>query len=125
MKYFVTNNLQCLCGEAAQNAGDVVKGHAHRHDHLTLCHQGSYDVYKHAYEKGPVISVTTVSANSEYPAVEVLAGVWHTLVARENNSRYICIHACHNEAGELTVKRTGWEKAETVGERLCIPNKEA
>lgn len=125
MRYFVTNNLECLCGESANKAGDIIKGHAHFHDHLTLAHQGEYDVYKHAYENGPVISVTTIKADSDTPAVEILAGVWHTLVARVDNSRYICIHACHNEEGQLTIKRTGWEKEQTAGDRLCIPNKEA
>jgi hypothetical protein len=125
MKYFVTQNLECLCAEEAQPEGFVIKGHAHYHDHLTLCHEGEYDVLVHAYEGGPVIQSTRISSNSQFPAVEIKAGIWHTLIARGTSNRYICIHACHNPMGELTVKRTGWERAETAGDRLCIPNKEA
>lgn len=124
MKYFVTNNVECLCSEGAQSKGHVTKGHAHYHDHLTVCHYGSYDIFKHAYENGPIIEHTIISANSQFPAVEILAGVWHTLVAREDGSRYMCIHSCYSPEGNLTIKRTGWETEETVGHRLCIPDKE-
>ncbi len=97
-------------------------GHAHYHDHLTLANQGAFRVNKLAFKNGPVVESTVIRADCEYPAVHIEAGIFHTLEALEDGSRYMCVHACHNEKGELTVTRTGWESPETVGARLCHPD---
>jgi hypothetical protein len=83
---------------------------------------GALRVNKHVEKGGPIYETTVIRANSAYPAVHIEAGVIHSIEALEEGSRYMCIHACHNEQGELTVLRTGWERAETVGERLCHPD---
>lgn len=124
MKYFITDNVECLCSEGAQSEGHVIEGHAHYHDHLTVCHSGSYLVQKLAYENGPVVEETIITANSQFPAVEVKASIFHRLTALEDGSRYMCIHACHSPEGVLTIKRSGWETPETAGARLCLPGKE-
>lgn len=122
MKYFVTDNLEVLTSGQAMSAGHVVPGHAHRHDHATFVHAGGFRCDELEFQGGPVVRSTTIWADSGSPFVEIKAGVFHTLTALVDGSRYACIHACHNDRGELTVKRTGWETAENVHERLCITN---
>jgi hypothetical protein len=122
MKYFVTPNLEVLTCEAPMRLGEVVQGHSHRHPHMTICNVGALRVNKHASKGGPVVESAIVRADSAYPAVHIEADVFHSLEALEEGTRYMCVHACHNEQGELTVLRTGWERPETVGVRLCHPD---
>ena len=122
MRYFVTPNLEILTCEEPMKAGEVVLGHDHYHSHLTVANQGAVRVNKLAFKNGPVVESAIIRADSAYPAIHIEAGVFHTLESLEDGSRYMCIHACHNEKGDLTVTRSGWERPETVGVRLCRPD---
>lgn len=92
------------------NAGEVVEGHAHNFDHVTLVRRGSFRI-EQLDETGNVVRAVDRDAIEGH--VLIKAGVIHRLTALEDNSVYWCIYAHRNPQGEVLENYDGWTPAYT------------
>ena len=96
--------------------GDIVQGHLHNYDHVTMVSHGSMLI---EVMSGPamdgvtqsVIKSTVKSAKEARNFVLILAGVAHRFTALEDGTVYQCVYAHRDEEGNAVDFYTGWEAA--------------
>lgn len=84
----------CLCGVAIfmmtfKNAGDEHEGHEHTFHHPSIVCRGS----------ATFLSNGLIHEFDEYnnPIVAIPAGVRHTIIAKEANTRILCVQGLHSK----------------------------
>lgn len=88
--------------------GQIVEGHYHVYDHVTLCRKGSIRV--EWMEKGALKSRILDSQHLE-AWINIPKDVRHTLVGLEDGSIYDCIYPHRDEYGEIVTHYTGRDEA--------------
>lgn len=95
---------------AFAQAGEVVAGHAHNHDHTTYCTRGAVRVEK----LGPadeVLQTVEIAAARNYNWALIKAGVRHRITALHDDSMCHCIYAHHTPQGDVVQEFDGWSPA--------------
>ena len=92
-------------GEKFAKAGDVILGHKHNFDHLTLCWGGRIRI--RAVVRGATVE-TTVEPG-DYRLIK--AGVEHEITALDDGARFLCIYAHREPQGDVVQEYTGWPPA--------------
>lgn len=87
--------------------GDVLAGHTHTFDHVTFVAKGAIGV---SVEIDGQTVQRRVKAGS---GVLIKADREHTIIALQDDTRFVCIYAHRDAQGEVQQKFTGFEKAYT------------
>lgn len=89
-----------------QKKGDVVDGHAHNFDHVTVVFEGSIHV-RATLPSGDIIERNFVKG-SEFL---VKAEVEHEITALEDNTLFKCYYAHRTPQGDIVQEYNGWTDA--------------
>lgn len=95
----------------APKAGDVVETHDHNFAHVTYVPRGGFRFEELDGRDGNVIRSIEKWAKNGRNWVTIKKGVWHRLVALEDNSIYHCIYSHRTPDGEVTEDYDGWAEA--------------
>jgi hypothetical protein len=96
-------------------AGQTLLGHQHHMDHTMFCLNGeieaglldvkTYDAAGMPLE-AEVVKTFVLTPEDEVPGLLILKGRWHTLRAKKDGTRYMCVYA-HRFPQALTMHEPG------------------
>ena len=94
-----------------EKAGDVIEGHAHNFDHVSMVVQGSVKISAKLPDGTGREVVKTASGAFQNRIVNIRAGVEHRITALEDGTEFLCIYSHRNAQGDPVQKGDGWEGA--------------
>lgn len=98
----------------AMNKGDVIHGHKHHFDHVSIALRGSFSI-KATLPSGKVVEKQLFSPSSDVGMDRahalIKAGIEHEITALEDNSVFWCVYAHRTPQGDVVQDFTGWQEA--------------
>lgn len=89
--------------------GEVVNGHAHEFDHVTVCLAGAIRVHYVIDGKRFITEIWAASKDKPRQFMcNIRAGIEHELEALEDNTQYGCFYPHRKANGEVVEEYTGW-----------------
>lgn len=94
-----------------ERKGDVIHGHAHNFDHVTMVVQGSVEIEALLPDGSTRKVIKRAAGPFQDRVVNIRAGVKHEITALEDGSEFLCIYSHRDPQGESVQKFCGWYKA--------------